>query len=152
VRILSAVVKQSENGKAPSVKFETVVTGGAHKGMNVRLSLYTDRSKPFVNQLWKAALLSVGVNPATLESGAFKAGPDTFIGKDAYINVRDAEEGEDENGKKKLQDRKFITKGDYEALIGAATGTGTGSNGAMMTPQPGGNGLSALGQQTIQNL
>jgi hypothetical protein len=139
--------------KSTSSEFHTSRAGGSSIKVTVSLQgggetdlyLGLDGSKAYNISKIKTALASMGV--AVEKLGKLDIGPQHFMGRDGkgadcYVIVR-AVEGVDAQGRKKLNDKGFATKDQFEAYNAAQGGTApaTGTAPAAATaPAAGGLG------------
>jgi hypothetical protein len=110
-----------------SIKVTVALQGGGETDLYLGL----DGSKPYNISKIKTALASMGV--AVEKIGKLDIGPQHFMGRDGkgadcYVIVR-AVEGVNAKGQKKLNDKGFATKEQFEAYNAAQGGTAP-ANGA----------------------
>jgi hypothetical protein len=137
-----------------SIKITVALSGGPETDLYLGL----DFSKPSNVQKVKTALGSMYGADAVEKMGQFKLTPAAFMGRDGqgaacYVIVRGVE-GTDDKGRKKLNDKEFATKGQFESFM-AAMGTGGGAPAPASVPGiPGGNGAPApaAGAEALKGL
>lgn len=125
-----------------SIKFTCIVQeAGDFKGRQVDLYAGTDMSKDGVKRGWKGILMSVGAPPHVM-ANPLQLGPATFDGKQAFIYVQAAPEGE----KDARDNRNFVTPEMYQQLKAQQAAQG-GASTAPAAPQVGAATFGAPGVQ-----
>lgn len=113
----------SKDGAAGSIRFDCTVTeAGEHKGRVVSVYQGLDFSKDGNQKSFKALLESIGAPPQVFMQSA-NVGAQSFNGKQAYIFVQAAPEGE----KDAFDNRNFVSPTIYQrekAKLAASAATG----------------------------
>lgn len=142
VKITEAIKNIKEDGKE-SIRFQTVFIGGDFEGVEQRIYVGCDISKAGNLRSWKTALHSAGYSAAQLETGEIDLGPETFVGREAFVYYK----AKDENDPTSQPDRQFITPESYASFHGeavvvsnaaksAVTGVVAGKLGAVTAAAP----------------
>jgi hypothetical protein len=144
VEILDSM--QSTDGKGTLRYSVVIVEDGPAKGMGTTVFIGTDFTKEFNKDHLANLFEGMGIEPSKLK-GKISLKPETVKGRHAFLRVLPAPEGEvDDQGRKKLADKSFITKAQYLqekkalAVVGAAGSApvtrGAPANGATGNAAP----------------
>lgn len=136
--------------KRASLWFTVEVTEqGEYLGTKRNVIVGTDFTKDFHRKHFRALLMGVGANPQALDGGDLQLSSELFTGKQAYIYVETAAEGETRpDGKKAYDNVNFIApsyyakwKADQAAKAGASA---TGAQTPAASAGAPANGLGSL--------
>jgi hypothetical protein len=111
--------KNNDTGEVKSVKFQTIITEGEYAGLEVRVYLGLDTSKPGNLRSWKTAMLSVGYQTSQIEAGDITISDELFVNKEAYVYFKAA----DGNTPESQDERQFITSVQYNDLNKSKVGS-----------------------------